>query len=38
VGPVSSDALRKFKVKIGLEARPPKLGPLMNALDKALSR
>src|SRR5688572_18649966 len=38
VGPVSSDALRKFGVKIGLEASPPKLGPLMAALDEALSR
>ena len=38
VGPVSSDALRKFGLKIGLEASPPKLGPLMTALDQALSR
>src|SRR5688500_841523 len=38
VGPVSSAALRKFGVKIGLEASPPKLGPLMTALDQALSR
>jgi uroporphyrinogen-III synthase len=38
VGPVSSDALRKFGVTIGLEASPPKLGPLMTALDAALSR
>ncbi|MGH8703022.1 MAG: uroporphyrinogen-III synthase, partial [Burkholderiales bacterium] len=27
VGPVSSDALRKFGVTVGLEASPPKLGP-----------
>ncbi|MGH8702984.1 MAG: uroporphyrinogen-III synthase, partial [Burkholderiales bacterium] len=38
VGPVSSDALRKFGVTVGLEASPPKLGPLMSALDQALSR
>lgn len=38
VGPVSSDALRRFGVAVGLEARPPKLGPLMTALDEALSR
>jgi len=38
VGPVSTDALKKFGVGIGLEASPPKLGPLMSALDAALSR
>lgn len=38
VGPVSSDALRKCGVGVGLEASPPKLGPLMEALDTALSR
>jgi len=38
VGPVSSDALRRFGVKIGLEASPPKLGPLVSALNDALSR
>ena len=37
VGPVSSDALRKFGVAVGLESSPPKLGPLMSALDQALS-
>jgi uroporphyrinogen-III synthase len=37
VGPVSSDALKKFGVAVGLEARPPKLGPLIAALDAALS-
>lgn len=37
VGPVSSDALRKFGVTVGLESSPPKLGPLMSALDQALS-
>jgi uroporphyrinogen-III synthase len=38
VGPVSSDALRKLGVSVGLEASPPKLGPLVAALDEALSR
>jgi uroporphyrinogen-III synthase len=36
VGPVASGALRKFGVAIGLEARPPKMGPLIAALDAAL--
>jgi uroporphyrinogen-III synthase len=36
VGPVSSDALKKLGVAVGLEARPPKLGPLVAALDAAL--
>lgn len=38
VGPVSTDALRKHGVKVGVEATPPKLGPLIAALDEALSR
>jgi uroporphyrinogen-III synthase len=38
VGPVSSDALKRFGVAVGLEASPPKLGPLVTALDEALSR
>lgn len=38
IGPVSSEALKKFGVSVGLEARPPKLGPLISALDAALSR
>jgi uroporphyrinogen-III synthase len=38
VGPVSSEALRRHGVKVGLEASPPKLGPLMTALEAALSR
>jgi uroporphyrinogen-III synthase len=37
IGPVSTDALKKFGVGIGLEASPPKLGPLLSALDAALS-
>jgi len=37
VGPVSSEALKKFGVTVGLEASPPKLGPLLSALEQALS-
>ena len=37
VGPVASAAVRKFGVTVGLEAHPPKLGPLIAALDAALS-
>lgn len=37
IGSVSSNALRKFAVSVGLESSPPKLGPLMVALDRALS-
>lgn len=38
IGPVSSAALEHFGIRIGLEATPPKLGPLVIALDEALSR
>lgn len=38
VGPVCSETLRKFKVAVGGEASPPKLGPLMAALNAALAR
>jgi len=37
IGPVCSDALRKFGLRIALEPHPPKLGPLVSALDEALS-
>jgi uroporphyrinogen-III synthase len=37
IGPVCSAALGHFGVKPQLEASPPKLGPLVNALDQALS-
>jgi len=37
IGPVCSAALREHGVKIALEASPPKLGPLVAALDRALS-
>jgi uroporphyrinogen-III synthase len=36
IGPVSSDALRKLGVAVGVEASPPKLGPLVTALENAL--
>lgn len=37
IGPVASAALRDFDIRIGLEAKPPKLGALMSALESALS-
>ena len=37
VGPVASAALRRFAVDVDVEASPPKLGPLVSALDEALS-
>jgi uroporphyrinogen-III synthase len=36
IGPVSSEALKKFGVAVGAEASPPKLGPLVAALENAL--
>jgi len=36
IGPVASAALKEAGVKIGLEAKPPKLGALLSALDQAL--
>lgn len=38
VGPVTSDALREFGIAPGVEASPPKLGPLVSALEEALAR
>jgi uroporphyrinogen-III synthase len=37
IGPVCSRALRHYGVRPAFEASPPKLGPLMAALDSALS-
>ena len=37
IGPVASAVLREYEVKIDLEAKPPKLGPLMSALESALA-
>lgn len=38
VGPVCSETLRNFNVRVGVEASPPKLGPLITALSAALAR
>jgi uroporphyrinogen-III synthase len=37
IGPIASAALRAAGVTVGLESSPPKLGPLLAALDAALS-
>lgn len=37
IGPVASAALRDVQVKIGVEARPPKLGALLSSLEAALA-
>jgi uroporphyrinogen-III synthase len=37
IGPVCSAALRELGVEVSLEAKPPKLGPLVAALDEALA-
>ncbi len=37
IGPVCSEALRQYGITPTFEASPPKLGPLIEALDKALS-
>jgi len=34
---VASAVLREYEVRIALEAKPPKLGPLMSALESALT-
>jgi uroporphyrinogen-III synthase len=36
IGPVCSRALRHYGINPAIEANPPKLGPLMTALDEAL--
>ena len=38
IGPVSTAALAELGVKAGFEASPPKLGPLVDGLDRALSQ
>ena len=38
IGPVCTAALAQFGVRPRIEASPPKLGPLVNALDEALSK
>jgi uroporphyrinogen-III synthase len=37
IGPVCSAALRKLAVRVDIEAQPPKLGPLIEAINAALS-
>jgi uroporphyrinogen-III synthase len=37
IGPVCSAALRKFAVRVDIEAQPPKLGPFIDAINAALS-
>ena len=37
IGPVCSAALRKLTVRVDIEAKPPKLGPLIEAINVALS-
>jgi uroporphyrinogen-III synthase len=37
IGPVCSAGLRKLAVRVDIEARPPKLGPLIDAINVALS-
>jgi uroporphyrinogen-III synthase len=37
VGPVCTEALSGLGIKVGVEASPPKMGPLVAALDEALS-
>jgi uroporphyrinogen-III synthase len=37
IGPICTAALKEHGVAIGLEAHPPKLGPLVEALDARLS-
>jgi uroporphyrinogen-III synthase len=38
VGPVCTAALAEYGVKAGVEASPPKMGPLVAALESALGR
>ena len=37
IGPVCSAALRKLAVRVDIEAKPPKLGPFIDAINAALS-
>ena len=37
IGPVASAALRHEQVRIGVEAKPPKLGALLSSLEAALT-
>ena len=37
IGPVCGVALRKLAMRVDIEAKPPKLGPLIEAINAALS-
>jgi uroporphyrinogen-III synthase len=37
IGPVCSAALRKLAVRVDIEAKPPKLGPFIDAINATLS-
>ncbi|HET7671216.1 MAG TPA: uroporphyrinogen-III synthase [Burkholderiales bacterium] len=37
IGPVASAALREAQVRVGVEAKPPKLGALLSSLEEALA-
>ena len=37
IGPVCSAAVRKLAVRVDIEAKPPKVGPLIEAINAALS-
>jgi uroporphyrinogen-III synthase len=37
IGPVCSAALRRLAVRVDIEAKPPKLGPFIDAINAALS-
>jgi uroporphyrinogen-III synthase len=37
IGPVCSATLRKLTVRVDIEAKPPKLGPLIDAINAALA-
>jgi uroporphyrinogen-III synthase len=37
IGPVCSATLRRLGVRVDVEANPPKLGPLIEAINAALS-
>ena len=37
IGPVCSATLQKLAVRVDVEAKPPKLGPLIDAINAALA-
>ena len=38
IGPVCNAALRKLAIRVDLKAQPPKLGPLIDAINAAFAR